>query len=219
MTIFNRLLFGLLILIIPLVALATAANAVFRLPDIYRYEFNRSGVLGEINLEISSDELSEFFSGYMFGSFEEFQITGFYMGRMRPIFSIGEGIAMEQMRTLLNESLLALCGLFVLMLFIYWFLLRQDRKEAVRIAYRAGMALYVIIAAGTSAVLLIEDLRQRALDSFFAYSFDESDMLPQLLPSQFMIEGQLVIIVISLIILAVGHSVTKRLTRPDRMFY
>jgi hypothetical protein len=219
MTIFNRLLFGLLILIIPLIALATAANAVFRLPDIYRYEFNRSGVLSEINLEVSSDELSEFFSGYMFGSFDEFQITAFYMGRMRPIFSIGEGVAMEQMRTWLNESLVALCGMFFLMLFIYWFLLRQDRKEAVRIAYRAGMALYAAIAAGASVILLIDDLRQGVMESFFAYTFDESDILPQLLPPQFVSEGQLLIVVISLIILAVGHSVTKRLTRPDRMFY
>jgi hypothetical protein len=206
-------------LIIPLVALISAANAAFRLPDIYRYEFNRSGVLSEINLEVSSNELSEFFSDYMFGSLDDFQITGFYMGRLRPVFSIGEGTVMEQMRSLLNKSVLLLGGLLVLILFIYWFLLRQDRKEAVRIAYRAGMALYALILLGVFAVTMIEDLRQNILNSFFIYTFDESDILPQLLPFPFFIENLFIMIAISLIILTVGHSVTKRLTRPDRMFY
>jgi hypothetical protein len=219
MKIINRILFTFLILAIPLAAILASANVSFRLPDIYRYEFNRSGVLSEISLEVSSEKLANFFSGYMTGKLDDFQTTEFYMGRLRPIFSIGEATVMDQARTLLNRSLLAFFALLLFILCSCALLLRQDKKEAVRFAYRASFAMYLLLYAVMGAAVLVEDLRHRITASFFLYQFDEPDMLPQLLPHQFLTENLVASAVISIILMTVGYSVVKRLTRPDRMFY
>jgi hypothetical protein len=219
MKIINRILFAFLILAIPLAAVLASVNVSFRLPDIYRYEFNRSGVLSEVSLEVSSEKLANFFSGYMTGKLDDFQTTEFYMGRLRPIFSIGEATAMDQARTLLNRSLGAFFALLLLILCSCAILLRQDRKEAVRFAYRAGFVMYLLLYAGMGAAVLVDELRDRIIASFFLYKFDESDMLPQLLPHQFLAENLVVAAVISIVLMTAGYSAVKRMTRPDRMFY
>jgi hypothetical protein len=217
MKIINRTLFALLILAVPLTCILAAVNLSARLPDIYRYEFNRSEIIAEIGLGVTNDELAQFFSHYMLGSLDDFQYTD--VKRERPIFGIGEAVFMGQLRELLNRSLYGLAGMVCLILFTYWFLLRRDRKEAVRIAYRAGMVLYVLIAAGIAFMLYKKDLLTDVLDGFFLYKFEETDIVPQLLPPVILLENAAVAAVISLIILLAGYSITKRLTRVVGMFY
>jgi hypothetical protein len=217
MKIVNRMVFVLLILAIPLTCMLAAVNLSARLPDIYRYEFNRSEIIGELGLGVTSDELARFFSQYMIGTLDDFQYTD--AKRDRPIFGIGEAVFMDRLRSLLNMSLIGLAGMLCLILFAYWFLLRQDRKEAVRIAYRAGSVLYAVIAAGIAFLLYGGELPVRMFDSFFLYRFEETDVVPQLLPPVIVFENALVSAVISLAILLAGYSVTKRLTRVVGMFY
>jgi hypothetical protein len=220
MKIINRAFFALLILFIPLTCVLAAVNVTFRLPDIYRYEFDRSGVIKEIGLSgLSSDELADFFSKYMTGRIDEFQFSSYYMGRERPLFGIGESAAMESFRALLNESAVYAAVMLTAVLLIYAFLLKQGRKEAVRYAYRAGIVLYALLQAGAAAVAFKPGLREMLTDNFFSYRCGETDMLSQLLPPAFLIENGVVALLISLLILGCGYSGTKRVTRPDRMFY
>jgi hypothetical protein len=192
-------------------------NLSARLPDIYRYEFNRSEIISEIGLGVTSDELARFFSQYMLGTLDDFQYTD--IKRDRPIFGIGEAVFMDRLRDLLNMSLLCLVVMICVILFAYWFLLRQDRKEAVSIAYRAGSVLYALMAAGIAFLLYNRYLPERVFDSFFLYKFEETDMVPQLLPSVIVLENAFVAAGISLIILLAGYSITKRLTKVVGMFY
>ncbi|MDR3295473.1 MAG: DUF1461 domain-containing protein [Clostridiales Family XIII bacterium] len=218
MKIINRSLFVLLILVLPVICILAAANLTFRLPDVYRYEFSRSEVTKEIGLDLSQDELADFFSAYMFGD-GDFQKTAWYMGRERPVFGRGEGTVMGQFRNLLNLSARVLAAAFLLALFSFWFLLRQDKKEALRIAWRAASVLYAACIVALFALFSFEELHTQLYEWYFVYSFDEADILPLLLSRAFFLENAVVVTVLSLIILAVGYSVTKRLTRPDRMFY
>ena len=220
MKIINRALFALLILAVPLTCMLAAVNLTFRLPDIYRYEFDRSGVIKEIGLsDVSSDELADFFSKYMTGSFDGFQFSAYYMGSERPIFGIGESAAMEQLRALLNGSAGCVLAMLALMVFVYAFLLRQGRKEAVRYAYKAGIVLYLLLSAGGAAVIFTPAADEFLMENIIFYQLKETDMLPQLLPKAFFVENEVVATLISLLILSFGYSVTKRFTRPDRMFY
>jgi hypothetical protein len=213
----NRILFGLLILAIPLTCILTAGNLSARLPDVYRYEFNRSEIINDLGLGVTSDELARFFSQYMLGTLDDFQYTD--VKRERPIFGIGEAVFMDRLRSLMNTSLFFLAGMVVIVLFTYWFLLRQGRKEAIRIAYKAGAVLYAIMAAATAFLLYSHKFPANLLDDFFLYKFEETDVVPQLLPPVIILENALVSAVISLIMLLIGYSVTKRLTRVTSMFY
>jgi hypothetical protein len=217
MKIINRTLFALLILAVPLTCILAAVNLSARLPDIYRYEFNRSEIVAEMGLGVTNDELAQFFSHYMLGRLDDFQYTD--VKRERPIFGIGEAVFMGQLRELLNRSLHCLIGMVCFILFTYRFLLRRDRKEAVRFAYRAGMALYALIAAGIAVALYRKDWLTDVFDEFFLYKFEETDIVPQLLPPEILFENAAVAAVISLIILLAGYSATKRLTRVVGMFY
>jgi hypothetical protein len=192
-------------------------NLSARLPDIYRYEFNRSEIISEIGLGVTSDELARFFSQYMLGTLDDFQYTD--VKRDRPIFGIGEAVFMDRLRNLLNMSLLCLVAMICFILFAYWFLLRQDRKEAVRIAYKAGAVFYAITVAAAVFLIYGRDLPERAIDSFFLYKFEETDVVPQLLPPVIVLENAFVSVGISFVILLAGYSITKRLTRVVGMFY
>ncbi|MDR1573556.1 MAG: hypothetical protein LBS24_04550 [Clostridiales Family XIII bacterium] len=217
MKIINRTLFAILILTIPLICILAAVNVSARLPDIYRYEFNRSEIIGEMGLGVTSDELARFFSQYMLGTLDDFQYTD--VKRERPVFGIGEAVFMGRLRSLLNLSLFCLAGMVCFALFTYWFLLRQGRKEAVRFAYKAGMVLYAGLVAGIAFLLYKGDLLARAFDRFLLYRFEETDAVPQLLPPVIVLEIAVVAAVLSLIVLLAGYSITKRLTRVVGMFY
>jgi hypothetical protein len=217
MKIINRTLFVLLILAIPLSCILAAVNLGARLPDVYRYEFNRSGIMDELGLGVTNDELARFFSQYMLGVLDDFQYTD--VSRERPIFGIGEAVFMDRLRSLLNMSLLALAVTLCLVVFTYWFLLRQDRKEAVRFAYQAGMILYACLAAGIAFLLCKRETVASALDRFLLYEFEETDVVPQLLPPVILFEIAVVAAGVSLVALLAGYSVTKRLTRVVGMFY
>jgi hypothetical protein len=217
MKIINRTLFALLILTIPLICILAAVNVGARLPDVYRYEFNRSEIIGEMGLGVTSDELARFFSQYMIGTLDDFQYTD--VKRERPIFGIGEAVFMGRLRSLLNLSLLCLAGMVCFALFVYWFLLRQGRKEAVRFAYKAGMVLYAGLVLGAAFLLYRWESFMHVFDRFLLYKFEETDIVPQLLPSVIVLENAVVAAGLSLILLLVGYSVTKRLTRVVGMFY
>jgi hypothetical protein len=217
MKIINRTVFALLILSIPSVCILTAVNVSARLPDIYRYEFNRSEIIGEMGFGVTSDELARFFSQYMLGTLDDFQYTD--IKRERPIFGIGEAVFMDRLRSLLNRSLVCLLCMVCLVLFTYWFLLRQGRKEAVRFAYKAGMVLYAGFVAGIAFLLYKRELLLHMFDRFLLYRFEETDVVPQLLPSVIVLENAVVAAVISMIVLLAGYSITKKLTKVVGMFY
>jgi hypothetical protein len=153
----------------------------------------------------------------MLGTLDDFQYTD--VKRDRPIFGIGEAVFMDRLRTLMNLSLVCLvCAVFVV-LFSYWFLLRQGRKEAIRIAYKAGTVLYAVMAAATAFLLYSRKFPANLPDDFFLYEFGETDVVPQLLPPVILLENALVSALVSLIMLLIGYSVTKRLTKVTGMFY
>jgi len=207
-------------MIIPSICILTAANITFRIPDIYRYELNRNGITQEINLEVSTDKLAQFFSDYMSGSLDNFQYTAFFMGRERPIFGIGEEAIMSQCRSILNLSLVALALMLFILLFIIWFLLWQKKKQAVRIGYYASIVLYSILSALLVTIVAVKEFREKVYIEFSVYKFEEADVLPQLFPADsFFMEHAVVIIIISLFMITFGYSIIKRLTYPDRMFY
>jgi hypothetical protein len=213
----NRTLFGLLILAIPLTCILAACNLSARLPDVYRYEFNRNEVVKELGLGVTNDELARFFSKYMLGTLDDFQYTD--LKRERPIFGIGEAVFMDRLRNLLNMSLVCLACAVCLILFAYWFLLRQNRKEAIRIAYKAGAVIYAIVTAAMAFLLYSQRFPANLFDDFLMYEFGEADVIPRLLPPVIIWELALVSAVVSLIMMFIGYSLTKRLTRVTGMFY
>lgn len=219
MRIANRIFLILLIIIIPFTSIFAAMNLTWRLPDLYRYEFNRSEVTSEVNLSVSSDTLANFFSEYMLGKLDGFQLTAEYRGRERAVFGQGEASVMEQFRGVLNITFILLCVMFVAIILLYIYLLRNKHKEELRFAYKVGSIVYIAVMALFCIVLSIGSLREKIFDLGLAYSFGEDDILQEMLSVSFLHESLLAVTVISLILMVVGGSITWNLSKPERIFW
>jgi hypothetical protein len=75
MNIFYRILFVVIAVCIPAVSILSAFNIVFRMPDLYRYEFNRYEVASQVDLGITDDELGQFFSDFMMEKKDDFDLS------------------------------------------------------------------------------------------------------------------------------------------------
>ena len=95
MSIFYRILFIIIAVCIPVVCILSAFNTVFRLPDLYVYEFNRNQIASEIDLGITDEELGQFFSDFMKGKEDEFDLFAEYRDREQAVFGTVEQINME----------------------------------------------------------------------------------------------------------------------------
>ena len=219
MKVLNRIVFTLLIFTIPFTAVFIAANVTFRLPDVYKFELSRTEVLGELEVNESEDRVAEFISSYMLDKEDSFQMQAEYKDKIRNIFSPGEGEFMATSKSYLDISFIALCLMLVFIIFAYWFLRKQKRKTAIRFAYKGGWIVYIIFGLAATVTLALDRVRNWMMGFAFKYEFTDSDLLPQFFGRPFALESVAAIVIISLIILLAGMSITWRLTKPERIFW
>lgn len=219
MNIFYRILFILVAICIPAVCVLSAMNIVYRIPDLYIYEFNRLQVTNEIDLEISDDELGEFFSDFMTGKQEDFDLFTEYRDREQTVFGTAEQINMENARKLLNFSLYFLGGTAFLTILSCCILLVKKMKQGLRLAFKFGILIQTITLVVSHAALYFDQGRDFLYNYIFTIPFGADDVLPLMLTEYFAQLSLVAISAVSLIILAASASVLWRLTKPRRMFW
>ncbi len=143
MKLINRILAGLLIIIIPFTAIALSTNILSRLPDIYAYEFTKSRVTEGIELTAKPTELANLFSGYLMGKTKELQLVSEYQGREQQIFTMRDQIGMYHIKETLDLALIASALAFFTGCFLIYWLRRRGEKERVRTASKYGFAFYL----------------------------------------------------------------------------
>jgi uncharacterized membrane protein len=188
------------------------------MPDLYKYEFDKSEITEEIGLNLSNDDLADFFSKYMFGTLRDFQLTAELQGREKPVFGIGEIAVMSRLRSSLNQVFFVLCAMLAMTLFVYGFSLRKNLKEELRQAYKRGVIFYICFVVACCIMFYAGNIREQIFYRMFFYTFQPDDILPALLLGSFVNLNIITAVAVSAIILAVGASVTWRLTKPDLMF-
>lgn len=219
MSIFNRILFFIIAISIPVVCILSAFNIVFRMPDLYIYEFNKNQIADEIDLGMKDDELGEFFSDFMMGKKDNFDLFTEYRDREQDVFGTVEQINMENARRLLNDSVYILGGAGVLAVFGCFIYLIKKRKQEFRIAYKGGILVYTILMVVLFILFNIDQTKEFLYRLIFINPFGTDDVLPLMLTEQFAQMSLVAITAISLILLVVLASVIWRLTKPRRMFW
>ena len=216
---FYRVLFIVIAVCIPVVCIMSALNIVFRLPDLYVYEFNRNQVTSEIDLGMQDDELGHFFSDFMKGKEENFDLFTEYRDREQSVFGTVEKINMEHARKLLNYSLYFLGGAAFLAFISYCIFLVKKKKYELRTAYKAGIFVFTIILIAINAALYFDRPRSFLYSHIFLNSFGADDVLPLMLTEQFAKLSLIAVSAAGLILLVILASATWRLTKPRRMFW
>lgn len=219
MRLFYRILFVIIAVCIPAVSLIGAFNIVFRLPDLYIYEFNKNQVTREINLGMKDDELGRFFSDFMKGKEKEFDLFAEYRDREQAVFSTVEQINMENARRLLNHSIYILGAAALLAVLSYWILLAKKKKYELRLAFKGGIIVFAAMLITFYAAFYFDQSRAFFYSRIFIRPFGADDVVPLMLTEQFAQLGLVAVSAVGLVILVIFASVTWRLTKPRRMFW
>ena len=215
---FYKVLLIIVAISIPAVSMMSAFNIVFRLPDLYIYEFNKNQVTREMDLEIKDDELGHFFSEFMKGKEKEFVLVAEYSDGEQSVFGRAEQVNMENARTLLNHTLYVLGGAAVLALLSYWFLLVKKKKYELRFAFKGGVFVFAAMLLALWVAFFFGPARAFFFHKIFIRPFGPDDVLPLMLTGHFAQLGLLAVSAVALIILAILASVTWRLTKARKMF-
>jgi len=219
MNIFYRILLVVIAVCIPAVSILSAFNIVFRMPDLYRYEFNRYQVASQVDLGITDDELGQFFSDFMMEKKDDFDLFTEYRDREQAVFGTVEQINMENARKQLNFTLYILGGAGFFSVLSYLILLIKKKKYELRVAFKGGIFVFTITLVVFYLLLYIDQTRTFLYRYIFIDPFGADDVLPLMLTKQFSQMGMVATSAVSLIILLILASVTWRLTKPRRMFW
>lgn len=219
MGILYKILSVLIAVCVMAVTLSGACNIVFRLPDLYIYEFNSQAITSEIDLEMEDDELGTFFSDFMKGSEKEFELFMEYRGREQAVFGTVEQINMENARKLLNYTLYALGGSVIVMAICYSLFLYKKLKYELRGTFKAGIVLFAVMQAVLHITFNMESIRAFYYRTIFPIAYGADDVLPLMLTERFARLSLFANSAIALILLIILASVTWRLTKPRRMFW
>ncbi len=219
MSIFNRIIFFIIAISIPVVCILSAFNIVFRMPDLYSYEFNKNQIADEIDLNMKEDELGKFFSEFMTGKKDDFELFTEYRDREQDVFGTVEQINMENARRLLNDSVYILGGAGILAVISCCVYLTTKRKQELRMAYKGGILVYTILMVILFVMFNIDQPKEFLYRLVFINTFGTDDVLPLMLTERFAQMSLIAVTAISLIILVVLASIIWRLTKPRRMFW
>lgn len=219
MNFFYRILFSVIAVCIPVVCIFGAANIVYRMPDLYVYEFNKNQIADEISLGIKDDELGQFFSDFMSGKEKDFDLFAEYRDREQSVFGTVEQINMENARKLLDRTLYILICAAALALASTGVYLLKKKKYELRTAYKGGIIAYSVLIILILITFSFGQVKSFLNRSVFPNHFGADDVLPQMLTEKFAQMSLIAIAVVSLVILIILVSAVWRVTKPRRMFW
>jgi hypothetical protein len=219
MNIFDRILFIVIAVCIPVIAIFGALNVVFRMPDLYIYEFTNNEITKEIGVGIKDEELGQFFSDFMTDRKETFSLVAEYEDGEQQVFAKNEQLSMENARKLLNDSLFLIGGAAVLAIASYWILLIKKYKYELRVAFKGGIAVFAALQVLIYSLLFIKGIRAFLHNLIFNGTFGKDNSLPQMLTPHFGNLGVFASSAVAVVLMILLTSLTWRLTKPRRMFW
>jgi hypothetical protein len=189
------------------------------MPDLYVYEFNNAQITDKIDLNLTDDELGNFFSDYMMEKKDDFNLIAEYREREQKLFSTGEQISMENARNLLNDSLFALAGFGILTVLGYAVYLLKKRKMALRFAFQGAAIFYAVLCVLTIIAFNLVPVRTALQQFIFIYPHEADDVLPFILTGKFARDCISAGTLGAGIIMGILASFTWKITKPRRMFW
>jgi len=209
----------LLIGIIPIMVLCMTSNLIFRAPDLYQNEFMSTDIVNNSNINMTAEELGEFFSRYMLGISDEFQIVPDPEMSQDKLFTEGEQLAMQQFAKILNIQLIIGAVLLVITVLLYLYFLRKRWPEILRKRFFGACIFFTLMIISSILVYNIQDASEFLYNLIFTYDPGETDLLPQLLGRHFAKSSLVAGNMVAAVVMVVIYYLTWRLTKPRRMFW
>jgi len=218
MKIINLILTIILVISLPVSIICLANNLTARMPDMYQYELKSTEILKDLSVEKNEDEMGQFFSEFMLGKTQKFQIEYQFGDNTDNLFTHDEQNTMAKFKSISDVILITGIVALFFSLVSYFLLYKQNLKMLLRRTFsRAAMFFAAAIGIITLATLLSPLIKmQYAL--LFDYELKTFLALPKLLPKSFFVHSALATVALSIIAMMLLWYFTWKITKPRRIF-
>src|SRR5665648_802891 len=218
MKIVNLILTIILVISMPVSIICLANNLTTRMPDLYQYELKSTEVLSDLSVEKNEDEMGQFFSEYMLGKTQKFQIEYQFGDNTDKLFTHNEQNSMEKFKSLSNVILFTGLVALFFSLVSYFLLYKKNLKMLLRRTFFMLVFLFCFFIGAITLATLLSLLIKIQYALLFDYKIKSYLVLPKLLPKSFFMHSALTTVGISIIIMLIFWYFTWKITKPRRIF-
>lgn len=218
MKILNLIVTIILVISIPVSIICLANNLTTRMPDLYQYELKSTQILNDLTVDKNEDEMGQFFSDYMLGRSEKFQIEYQFGDNTDKLFTPNEQKTMLKYKQTSNSIFLVGIVALLLALVSYFLLYKQNLKILLRKTFFNASILFTLLIGLISLAAFLPPLIKIQYAYLFDYEIKTFLVLPKLLPETFFMHSALTTVVISVIIMIIVWYFTWKITKPRRIF-
>jgi hypothetical protein len=216
---FTKIAIILFAVMLPLIAYFAAANVVFRVPDIYSFDLNRTEVLNkELMLETTPAKIGNLLSDYMLHKTDRFRMTANFKGSKSNVFTITDTIMIARSRAMLDKMFVAMGAMLVFSGLILGLMVKADKWKAIRRGVKAGFAFYGLGIFGFLLFIYSQTMRTNFFAKFMKVGFTDFDTLPQMFGGFYRLEAIAVLILLATILMFIWRSIVWNLTKGEKMF-
>ena len=218
MKIVNLILTIILVISMPVSIICLANNLTTRMPDLYQYELKSTEVLSDLSVEKNEDEMGQFFSEYMMGKTQKFQIEYQFGDNTDNLFASDEQQSMEKFKS--SSNVILFTGLVALFFSLtsFFLLYKQNLKMLIRRTFSRAAIIFAAFVGAITLATFLSPLIKIQYAFLFDYEIKPFLVLPKLLPKSFFIHSALTTVGLSIIIMLILWYFIWKITKPRRIF-
>lgn len=214
----HKLMIIMLALAAPLVSIFGALNAVFRMPDFFRFEFDRLEVSKSLDLAVSDSELGGFFSDFMIHKLDVFSLVTDYQGIVRELFTDSEASLMNNFRVMLDASLIIAVVFLILMVFIIIIMYINIMAKDLRLSLNISLGIYIVSLVLLAIYFNVTDGDVFLVGGLLNGALTVDNLLPQMFDERFTMDASIAIFAISFIVMMIIRYVVWKMTAQKGIF-
>ncbi len=214
----TRILAPILLITIPLFVIMAVDNTLLRLPDVYKYHFLSSEILGDRMVAADEDDVSQLMSDYLLHKTDQFQMKEDLEYMPSDVFTKADGTMMQTLRTLLDTQ--AIIGLFMLLVTIILivFILRHKEKDLLLHSFYYSLPIFVLMKIMEVVLMVFGSLRYRVFGIPPVEMANLEDLIPALLDNGFFQSLAIAEFVLSVVVLGVVYFIILNLAGRKTTF-
>jgi hypothetical protein len=198
--------------------LPIAANIVFRIPDLYEFDLGRTQAIAEKGIDIQEEKVANAIAAYLRHRTDSFQVEVVFERHSALLFTQHDSAVMKRLRSFLDNILVIGITSLALCAALYVILIRWGSMRSLRRGFLAGAAIYAGWLGATALTMSFGGPLLAVWRGVIGADFTAQDMMPQLFHRGFFLTAWAVVGLFTLVIMLVLLSVTRRLTRVERVF-
>ena len=208
----------LLAVMIPITTFGIASNIIFRTPDVYSFEFEKSGAVKQLGIDSTARELGVQVSNFMLHKQNDVKYEIEYNNTSASAFSKIEIAQLKEIRISIDRILVMTIITLALSVAFFVFILRYEEYKYLKYAFRGSIVVFLLIVAFIMIFISSAGVHDKIFEMILDASQNAKSMLPLIFGDSYKLIASLLIGGISLLLYVVIYAIAKRFFRENKMF-